>query len=509
MRPWSGKVFDPANRVIRAIALGLAVAGAAAMPAAAQKAIVIDLVNEPSSLDPHVQWNPDSYAVYRNIFDNLVTRDDAGGIVPQVATGWEYLSDTEIAFTIRDDITFHDGTPLTPEDVAYSVTRITDPAFGSPQLGQFNSIVSAEVTGPNTVKLTTSAPYPALLAQLVKLSIVPKAHVEAVGKDAFNLAPLGSGPYRFVEWQRGVAVRLERNDAYWGDKGVFPTAEFRAVPDGATRIANLRSGASDLVVSIDPDLAAQLSGASGVAPRSVLSERVGYLRLNPGKPGLDDVRLRRAIAHAVDKELIVEGLLGGYDKPVAQMLSPAHFGWIDGIEGVPYDPDEARRLIAEMGEAAKRPFSFATAPVFDQRIVQALQQMLADVGLDVQIELTDMSTYLTKVRSAREQAPDMSFGRWSCACQDADGVLHPLLHSSSSWSAVRDPAFDTALDAARVTLDEAERLANYRTVHERVVAEVPLVPLYQAAILYGVNDKLVWTPTPNESLFLNRMRWAD
>ena len=509
MKPWLGKHDGPVARTLRALALGVAMAGAAMAPAAAQKAIVIDLVNEPSSLDPHMQWNPDSYAVYRNVFDNLVTRDDAGQIVPQVATGWRYLSDTEVEFTIRDDVVFHDGTALTAEDVVYSVTRITDPAFGSPQLGQFNSITSAEATGPNTVKLTTKAPYPALLAQLVKLSIVPKAHVEAVGKEAFNLAPMGSGPYRFVEWQRGVAVRLERNDAYWGDKGVFPTAEFRAVPDGATRIANLRSGASDLVVSIDPDLAAQLAGASGVAPRSVLSERVGYLRLNPGKPGLDDVRLRRAIAHAVDKELIVQGLLGGYDMPVGEMLSPAHFGWVEGIDGVPYDPDEARRLIAEMGDAAKRQFSFATAPVFDQRIVQALQQMLVDVGLDVQIELTDMSTYLSKVRSPREQAPDMSFGRWSCACQDADGVLYPLLHSGSSWSAVRDPAFDAPLDAARVTLDEAERLANYKTVHERVVAEVPLVPLYQAAILYGVNDKLVWTPTPNESLFLNRMRWAD
>lgn len=509
MKPWSGRDFRPMWGPFRALALGLALLGSVAMPAAAQRAIVIDLVNEPSSLDPHVQWNPDSYSVYRNIFDNLVTRDDDGQIVPQVATAWEYLSDTEIVFTLRDDIRFHDGTPLTAEDVVFSVTRITDPAFGSPQLGQFNSIVAAEVTGPNTVKLTTGAPYPALLAQLVKLSIVPKAHVEAVGKDAFNLAPMGSGPYRFVEWQRGVSVTLARNDDYWGDKGEFPTAEFRAVPDGATRIANLRSGASDLVVSIDPDLAAQLAGATGVAPRSVLSERVGYLRLNPGKPGLDDVRLRRAIAHAIDKELIVEGLLGGFDMPVGQMLSPAHFGWVEGIEGVPYDPAEARRLIAELGEAATRPFSFATAPVFDQRIVQALQQMLADVGLNVQIELTDMSTYLSRVRSPRDQAPDMSFGRWSCACQDADGVLHPLLHADSSWSAVRDPAFDAPLDAARVTLDEGERLEHYRAVHERVVAEVPLVPLYQAAILYGVSDRLEWTPTPNESLFLNRMRWTD
>ena len=92
-----------------------------------------------------MQWNPDSYYVYRNIFDNLVTRDDKGEIVPQVATSWKYLSDTEIEFTLRDDVTFHDGQKLTAEDVAFSVKRITDPKFASPQLGQFNKIVNAEV----------------------------------------------------------------------------------------------------------------------------------------------------------------------------------------------------------------------------------------------------------------------------------------------------------------------------------------------------------------------------
>ena len=116
----------------------------------------------------------DSYYVYRNIFDNLVTRDDAGKIVPEVATAWKYISDTEIEFTLRPDITFHDGTKLTADDVAFSVKRITDPKFGSPQLGQFNKIVDATAIDPTTVRLKTDGPYPALLAQLVKLSIVPK-----------------------------------------------------------------------------------------------------------------------------------------------------------------------------------------------------------------------------------------------------------------------------------------------------------------------------------------------
>ena len=144
----------------------------AAQPAlAAKDNFVVDLVNEPSSLDPQMQWNPDSYYVYRNIFDNLVTRDDKGAIIPQVATSWKQLSDTEIEFQIRGDIVFHDGSKLTPEDVAYSVQRITDPKLGSPQLGQFDKIKQAIATGPNSVKLVTDGPYPALMPKGVSCEL--------------------------------------------------------------------------------------------------------------------------------------------------------------------------------------------------------------------------------------------------------------------------------------------------------------------------------------------------
>jgi len=491
------------------LAATTALAGMPGLALADGRNLAIDLVNEPSSLDPHMQWNPDSYYVYRNIFDNLVTRDDAGEITPQIATAWDRPSDTEMVFTLRDDVTFHDGSPLTAADVVFSVKRITDPAFGSPQLSQFSVITGAEAIDDTTVKLTTSSPYPALLAQLAKLSIVPAAVVEAMGNEAFNLAPVGSGPYSFGNWTRGVEVTLMRNDAYWGDKGPFETATFRAVPDASTRIADLQSGSADLVVSLDPDLAAQLAGSMGVEARPVLTERVGYLKLNPQRPGMDDLRMRQAVAYAIDRDLIVEGLSGGFDRPVGQMLTPAHVGWVEGFEGTPHDPDKARALVAELGDAAKIPLEFATAPVFDQRIVQALQQMLAEVGLNVNIEMTDMATYLGKARGEPAEGPELSFGRWSCACQDADGVLYPLLHSTSSWSSVRDADIDVVLESARVELDPDARLAAYKKVHEYVATEIPLVPLYQASVFYGVNEALKWTPTPNESMFLNRMEWSE
>ncbi len=496
------------NHVANGLLTGVALA-VLALPAFA-KDIIVDLSGEPSSLDPQVQWNPDSYFVYRNIFDNLVTRDNDGTIVPEVATEWEQTADDALTLTIRDDIVFHDGQALTPGDVVFSVKRITDPDFASPQLGQFNQIVEAEVADGNKVVLTTDGPYPALLAQLVKLSIVPEHVVTEMGDEAFNMAPVGSGPYAFEEWNRGVSVTLTRNDAYWGEAGPFEAAIFRAVPDAATRVADLQAGAADFIVGLDSDAARQLDGNPAVQVFSAPTERVAYLGLNLDKPPFDDIEMRRAASLAIDNQGIIDGLLAAGEVPMAQLASPAHFGYAEDIEPFVYDPDAAREITGANPDVAGTPVSFGTAPVFDQRVVQALQQMLNDVGFDVSISMTDMPTYLAAARQEdRAARPELSFGRWSCACQDADGIQYPLLHSSSDWSRVNDPELDRLLDEARVSLDEQVRKDNYAAASRIVRENYYALPMYQAAVLFGASSKLDFTPTANESLFLNRMTWSE
>jgi peptide/nickel transport system substrate-binding protein len=488
-------------------ALVLGVVGGSGGARAGKDLFVVDLVSEPSSLDPHLQWNPDSYFVYRNIFDNMVTRDDAGKIVPQVATDWRQVDDTTVEFDLRSDVKFHDGTPLTAEDVVYSVKRITDPALKSPQLDQFNKIIGAEIVGPSKVRLKTAGAYPVLLAQLVKLSIVPKAYVEKIGNEQFNQTPMGSGPYKFTAIQRGVKVTLTRNDSYWGTKGPFPAVEFHPVPDAATRVADLRSGKSDFIVTITPDHAAELKQDARVKVLSVLSERVAYFQLNALTGPTADLRVRKAIAHAIDRQGIVDGLLGGYDKPADTMLTPAHVGYVADLKGYEYDPAKAKALLKEAGVGPNTEFSLFTSPTFDQRIVTAIQQMLTEVGIKVTMSTSDFSSWLKRAQSPPAEFGAMTFSRWSCGCQDADGVLFPLYHSTSLWAKINDPRMDAALEAARSTLDEKVRLQNYKTVFEIAGELVPLVPLYQVAILYGVRKELKWQPTPNESLFINRMGW--
>ena len=489
--------------------LALAALVGRALPARAdQNVFVVDLASDPASLDPHVQWDPDSYAVYRNVFDNLVARDATGTIIGQVATSWHYKSPTEMAFEIRDDIHFQDGTTLTPADVVFSVKRITSPAFKSPQLSQFDSIINEEVTGPHEVTLTTKTPYPVLLAQLVKLSIVPQAYVQRVGDAKFNQQPMGSGPYRFVSRTQGVRIDLAANDAYWRGKPPFPHVEMHPVPQEATRIADVRTAHADITRILSTDDADALRSDAEVKVLWTPTERVTMLSLNALTGATKDVRVREAAAMAIDKKTLIEALLRGYAKPVNEPLTPASFGFAADIADYGYNPERARALLKEAGVTPQTPVSFLTSPIFDQRVVQALQQMLGDVGINAKISSTDAATYLRLRQGRPDEAGDVSYFRWSCGCEDADGTLFPLFESSSQWAKYKNTDVDKALQAARESLDPKQRLADYHQALTLIHADVPVVPLFQDVVMFAARKQVQFQPTADESFFLFPMRWT-
>lgn len=468
--------------------------------------LTIDLPGDAATLDPHLQWNTDSYVIYRNIFDNLVTRDTKGDIVPQIATAWTYLDDTTIEFTIRDDVTFHDGSRLTAEDVAFSINRIIDPALKSPQLGQFNQISEATATDATTVKVTTKSAYPALMAQLVKLSIVPKAYVEKVGDAEFNVKPMGSGPYKLVEWRKGVETELAANDAYWRGKPPFPSVLFRAVPDVSTRIADLRTGRADLIREVPPDQAAAIQSSAGAALLSGATERVGYLYINAQSGPTADVRVRKAIAHAIDRQTLIDALLEGYAAPVNIIGAEPIFGYTADIPGYDYDPAKAAALIKEAG-AEGATVEFLTSPAYNRALVEAIQQMVSEVGLKVEISSSDQATFLKRRQGEPGNAGGLAVGAWSCACQDADGIIYPLFRTGSIWAKYSNAAYDGLVDEARSTLDQAKRLDLYKQAYEILREDVPGVGLYQVYALYGASSNLKWQPTANEAMFVFDMSW--
>lgn len=488
---------------IAAVLLALSASTALAQ---SKDTLTIDLPNDAATLDPHLQWNTDSYTIYRNIFDNLLTRDVKGEIVPQIAKSWKYLDEKTLEFQIRDDVTFQDGSKLTAEDVAFSINRIIDPKLKSPQLSQFDQIDKAEATGPTVVTITAKSAYPALLAQLVKLSIVPKAYVEKVGDQDFNLKPMGSGPYKLTEWKKGVETDLEAYDQYWRGKPPFKNVVFRSVPDVSTRIADLKTGKADLIRDVPPDQASSIKDGPDTQLLSSPTERVGYLYINAEAGPTKDVRVRQAIVYAIDKQGLVDALLEGYGKPVNIVGAEPIFGFTPDVEGYPYDPAKAAALVKEAG-AEGATVEFLTSPSYPRALVEAIQQMVNEAGLNVEISSSDQATFLKRRQGDPANAGGLAFGAWSCACQDADGIIYPLFRSGSIWAKYKNEKYDALVDEARSILDPEKRKELYKQAYEILRQDVPGIGLYQIYALYGAAKNLKWEPTANEAMFVMDMSW--
>jgi peptide/nickel transport system substrate-binding protein len=239
------------------------------------------------------------------------------------------------------------------------------------------------------------------------------------------------------------------------------------------------------------------------------TERVTMLTLNALTGPTANVRVREAIAHAIDRNLIVEALLKGYAKPVPEPLTPASFGYAPDIAAYDFDQAKSRKILADAGVKPGTKLDFLTSPVFDQRVVQALQQMLSDVGLDAPLRTVDAATYLRLRQGRPDEAGDVSYFRWSCGCQDADGTLFPLFHSSSQWSKYRNLIVDRALETGRATLDDTARLAAYHTALETIGSDFAVVPLFQDVIMFAARKPVHFQPTANEAFFLMDISWQD
>jgi peptide/nickel transport system substrate-binding protein len=477
-------------------------------PAAAPKGLVVDLPGEPATLDPGLQYDSTTYGVYRNIYDTFLARDPKSGeITERLAKSWKNISPTEWEFTLQSNIKFHNGDPFTADDVKFSIDRILAPELKSPQFQNFSSIKEVKAVDAGTVRVITKDPYPVLLAQLVNLSIVPAKYTKEKGSAGLSAAPVGTGAYKFEEWTRGQNVTLKANQEYWRGKPHYPSVKFRSVPEPSTRVSDLLAGTADLITTINTDSIIQVEGNANVKVLSVGTERVAYLGFNPmGLGPTAKKEVRQAIAYAINPKEMVDALLGGKASLVTGLLTSLHVGYDATLPSTTYDPAKAKALLAAAGYGSGVEVIFLTSPAYDQRIVQAIQGQLSKVGITVKIQSTDQPTFLKKIQGPVKDWGDIRFGSWSCSCLDADGVIYPLFRTGSIWSSYTSPAFDTAVDQARTTLDPAKRKEYYSQAGKILKEDVPGLGLWQVQALYGARKDLQWTPTVDEQLQIFDMK---
>lgn len=303
------------------------------------------------SLDPANYRDRETETVIRNMFDGLVTRTPDGEVVPELALSWETPDDTTYIFKIREGVKFHNGAPLTADDVVFSFNRVIAPdgvdGKPSPRAGLMAPLEKVEKIDDYTVKMTLANPSPVFLQSIVHNQIIPEAYYNEVGFDGFNAKPIGAGPFQFVSAKLDSEVVMERFDGYWGGPVPLKRAVFRNIPAPATRIAALKSGEVHIIQEVSPDNVAGLESDANVQVKVAQGTRLYMIELNNGK--LTDPKVRQALNYAINWDEILQELYKGRAHRVATAMLPSGFGYHTELKPYPYDPDKARELLTEAG----------------------------------------------------------------------------------------------------------------------------------------------------------------
>ncbi|HEX8921555.1 MAG TPA: ABC transporter substrate-binding protein [Pyrinomonadaceae bacterium] len=473
---------------------------------------VIALSDKISTLDPigSVSVDVASERIRVLIFNSLVKKNEKFDYVPDLATDIKRADDgLSYTFTLHDGVTFQDGKPLTSADVKYTLDTVL--ASSSGKAASFfegsgeekKALVSAvEAPDPRTVVIRLSKPWLGLLSNLVPIGIVPKDSA-----DSQKTKPLGSGPFKFVSYDSAQqTIALEANPNYWEGAPAISALRVRVIEDGNALQAELRSGSvtlAPLPTNLTPDAIKSLEQDSKLQVMQFTGANIVYLGFNVQDAPLDNVKLRQAIAYAIDRETIIHDLLLGQAKVAHSILPEDSWAYSPGQKYV-YDPQRAKQLLDEAGFRdpdgdgpqlrLKTPINFriSSSSVATRQYVDVIRDYLKQVGIPVTIDTVETNTLLSQLRLGEFQ---MTTSRWVGGNQDPI-FLKDLFHSSEIPSQTRpsrnrsrykNPELDRILDEAVNTADREKALGLYRQAQDIVSRDLPLFPLWYPANMVVAN----------------------
>jgi len=464
-------------------------------------AITLAYQDEPPSLDPHVTRSGGRELTL--IGATLVAKDpQSGAYVPYLAKSWT-VSDDGLAweFTLRDDVTFHNGDPLTAQDYAWTFQRMIEPERQAPAMAAFQALASAEAVDDTTLRLTLNAPYYALLESLELGFAQPLSQraVEEAG-DAYGRNPVGTGPFRFKTWESGNQIVLERNPDYaWApaflqnqDAPYLDTLRVRYLPEYATIIAGLEAGEIDVYDEVQPQDVSMLADAGFQITDALFAGAFPYLSINVAKTPFDNVKVRQALNYAIDKDALIKVVMGGQALPQFGPLSQSMHGYAPEVEsiGYNYDLERAKSLLAEAGFAEGELALVIKAPAIAMfpKVAEVLQSQLQAAGINATIQ---QGEYGAMVGDAVTGNYDVMVAGYEYT--DAD-VLHVFFHSSNlgayNISQINDPALDAILEQLRSETDASTRQHAAEEAQRYIVENALVAPLFTPINKIPVSSRL-------------------
>ncbi len=471
--------------------------------------VVFLIESSPANLDPRIGTDAQSQRIDALLFDGLVARDASFHFAPALAESWEQPDPLTLIFHLRHDVHFHDGRPLTARDVKWTLESMIDAKHSgivSPKAKSYSSIATIDAPDEHTVIMHLKHADNFLFTNLSTgaIGIVPQAS----GGD-FGQQPIGTGPFRFVSQQIDQNVILERNAASWSVVPRISRVRFAVVPDAITESLELEKGSGDVAInSLPMDSLPILAARPNLAIEEVPGTEVQYLGLNLRDPLLKDVRVRQAIACAIDRNLIIRTLLLGKAQPADSLLPASHWAWTGDVPKYPYDPARAAQLLDQAGYAAgangiRFHLTMKTSTDESARLLAAvLQQQLRAVGIALHIHSYEAATFLSDVRSGAFQIYSL---RWIGGNEQPD--IFSYVFSSASFSPnganrshYSNARLDALLDDAAASADAAPRKADYQEAQQILARDLPAINLWYRDTVVVHNRRLTdVVPSPSGS----------
>ncbi len=510
----------------RMIWLAMLAATAGAAPAVAQTLTMA--VSAPiTSVDPHYHTFTPNESLDSHIFEPLVDMDAQSRPTPVLATSWKLVDDKTWEFHLRQGVTFHDGSPFTAADVAYTLARIpTVKNSPGPFTIYTKAITAVDVVDDHTIRMHTAGIYPLLPIDMTQVYIIshklgpdPATADFNSGRDA-----IGTGPFRFVSYRPGDRAELERNDSYWGRKPDWKHVTFRIIPDDGARVAALLSGDADFIEAVPTDDANRLRRDKRIHLSETVSLRIIFLTLDQMRDGptpfvtgpngeilahnpLRDLRVRQALSMAIDRNAIVSRVMEGEAIPAGQFLPPGSYSYVPGLNPPKYDPAGAKKLLAEAGFPNGLRITLHGPNdryVNDARIIQAIGQMWSRIGVQTKVEGV---TWASFVGHANKHDYSAYLLGWGSSTGEASNPLRSLIatfdpakgrgavnrgrYSNPQVDALIDKALATADDHAReLVLEQATRLA---------MDDVAIIPLHNQKNVWGMRAGLTYAARADET----------
>lgn len=444
---------------------------------------------EPTNLDPHNNGSLSSFAVERAIFDRLVDRDENGDIVPMLATKWEVLDDTTIRFYLRDDVYFHNGEKLTAEDVVYTIQRAEVMSGSKAYMAAFDGENTTAVE-EYVVDVKMHEPFAAAFNYLASArgNIVCKKAVEEMGVDEYGRNPVGSGPFKFVDWVSGDRVNLVRNDEYWGEKPAYKNLVCRIITEDNSRTIELETGGVDIALHVSGKDVESLNSNPDTQALVGTGYSYTYIAFNTLDFDLfKDVRVRQALAMALDREAIIQVVWNGY-ATVADSEIPSNFMGYKPESGMEYNPEEARALLEEAG------FDFENTEIVysipnntDQRnLAEVVQNMWSAIGVKVKIDTYEQATLSEKGLAGEIM---MYSATESAASGDPDNALY-FYKDGTTGRSHDDDYIREMIIKGRQTYDDAERTAIYNELVDYLWEYTGRIPIAFNSVIYGARSNV-------------------